>query len=192
MSRTFVRLTIGFGLLALSACASISPAGLIAASRLDPLGTPPDEIGVAVGVPDTVRLSSGDAVMRISLRGGSSASTILVSEEVLLQLVRDEGGTIPANAPDETVYVASLLPEDAARFAAAQAEIRRARESGVEGIGTLNVEVVGGCFVGPVPEGLPASTWLRTDPAGPFVPLTRRVDAFQATGGAVLDILSPC
>jgi hypothetical protein len=189
-------LFVGFALLALSACGSISPAGMLAASRLDPLGTLPEQIGVAVGVPDSVRLGPGDAVMQIAFRGGTPASSVLIEEEVPLQLARDGSGTIGPNAADEIVYLATLLPKDAAAFAEAQAAIREARSSGIEGSGMLNIRVTGGCYTGPRPDGLPTSSWLRTDPTGSFVPLTRRVDAFDAMGGAsalgVASILTPC
>lgn len=191
-----VRCFLGLGLLGLSACMSISPAGMIAASRVDPLAMPADQVSVAVGVPQAVRLAPGDAVMRIAFRGGAAAATVMIAEEVPLQLMRDAAGTIRANAADEVVYLASLLPQDAARFSDAQARIRDARASGVEGVGTLNIEIVGGCHTGPAPAELPASTWLRTDPSGAFVPLTRRADAFGALagagGGPMPGTLSPC
>jgi hypothetical protein len=195
MHRRSIHLCIAVGFFAVAACTGISPAGIIAARSLDPLGTPPDQIGIAVGVPGNVQLSSGDAVMRIAFRGGTLASTIVIEEEVRLQLAQDESGQIAANASDEVIYSASLLPRDAARFASAQQAIREAREKGVDGVGTLNIEVTGGCYVGAEPDGLPTSTWLRTDPSRPFVAMTQRVDAFEALGDAGLglrSILSPC
>ncbi|MGB0497911.1 MAG: hypothetical protein ACPGID_06190 [Rubricella sp.] len=186
----------GYALLGLAACGSISPAGMVAAGRLDPLGTPPDRIGVAVGVPETVRLGPGDAVMQIAFRGGTPASTVVIEEEVPLQLARDASRVIRPNSAGEIVYLATLLPEDAAAFAEAQAAIREARERGIDGSGTLGLRVIGGCYTGPRPDGLPTSSWLRTDPSGSFVPLTQRVDAFEAMGDAsafgVAGILTPC
>jgi len=180
----------------LSACSAVTPAGLIAASRLDPLGTPADQISVGVGVPLSVRLNSGDAVLRIAFRGGTSSSTVLIEEEVPLKLTIDRAGLIRANSADEQVYIASLAPEDAARFSAAQAAIKNARAQGAEGNGSLTVQVIRGCYRGTQPAGLPVSTWLRTSDADAFVPLTRQIDAFDTFGrdgtSAVRRILAPC
>lgn len=167
---------------ALTACTTISPSGMIAASRLDPLGTPPDRIAAAVGVPETIRLASGDAVLRIAFRGGDAASVAQVEEVVPLDFQ-----TATANAPSgregETVYVARLTPQNAGRFAAAQEQIRGLREQGVRGSGVLAVEIVSGCHVGPAPSTLPVSSWLQTNPADGFVQLTQGTDVFSVTDG---------
>ncbi|PWJ19075.1 hypothetical protein [Jannaschia seohaensis] len=47
-----------------ASCDAITPAGLVAASRLDPLGTPPADVALALAVPDALRLSNGDATLR--------------------------------------------------------------------------------------------------------------------------------
>lgn len=117
--------------------------------------------------------------MRITFRDNAAGSPVLINEEAPLQLTVDETGVIPVNGPDETLYLATLLPEDAARFAAAQADIRAARERGVDGSGSLSIELVGGCALREMPATLPLSTWLSTPPMKGYVPLTRRVDAFQ-------------
>ena len=179
-----------------SACTSISPAGLAAASRLDPLNTPPSEIAVAVGVPDTLRLADGDAVFRIAFRGGSEATPIAMDEAAPLDLsAPGEAGPRP-NATDERVYIARIPPADAPRIEAAQAEIRALRADGIKGEGALVIEVVGGCYIGAAPERLAISTWLRTSPTDGFVPLTRRQDIARGIGDAeaalLLATLDPC
>ena len=166
--------------LTLSACASVNPAGLIAASRLDPLNTPPAEIAVAVGVPGTVRLADGDAELRIAFTGGSAGSAVLVDEMAPLRLRPVTAGQPQPNSDGEIVYSARLAAEDAVRIAAAQAEIRALRARGIDGRGVLSVAVTGGCLLESPLRGLPVSTWLQTDPEDGFVSLTRRQDVFRA------------
>ena len=179
-----------------AACSTLNPAGLVAASRLDPLNTPPSEISVAVGVPETLRLADGDAEFRIAFRGGSAASTIMLDEVAPLRLsaVGSEGPR--PSASDETVYIARIAPEDAGRIAAVQQEIRDLRAAGTDGDGSLTVKVVGGCFVGAPPEEIAISTWLQTDPSDGFVQLTRRQDVTRALGARdaamLMSQLSPC
>jgi hypothetical protein len=174
----------------------MNPAGLIAASRLDPLNTPPSEIAVAVGVPQTLRLSNGDAEFRLSFQSDTAASTILLEETAPLQLVLSgEAGPRPSTA-DEIVYVARIAAADAPRIAALQNEIRTLRAAGTEGEGSLTVRVVGGCFVGPSPTDIAVSIWLQTDASDGFVQVARQQDISRAFGtrdAAMLRAqLSPC
>lgn len=193
--RPFVSL---FAVTALSACASVSPAGLIAAARLDPLNTPPNQIAVAVGVPQQFRLRSGDARLRISFKGGAAAATVQVQEAVPLQFARSGGARsdAPVGSAGEAVYIAHLAAEDADAFARAQAEIRALRQKGVAGNGSLNVEIVAGCYVGAPPARLPVSSWLETNAGDGFVALTRQVDLFASldskTASALRARLHPC
>ncbi|WP_407474641.1 hypothetical protein [Sulfitobacter sp. PM12] len=179
-----------------SACDTMNPAGLIAASRLDPLNTPPSEIEFAVGVPQTLRLTDGDAEFRIAFSGGTAVSTILIEETAPLLLIPGESTAPEPNAPDETVYIARIAPQDAARIAAAQREIRQLRSTGTQGDGSLTVRVVGGCFTSAPPTSIAVSSWLQTDPADGFVALTRQQDVARAIGArdaAILTAqLSPC
>lgn len=179
-----------------AACSTLNPAGLVAASRLDPLNTPPSEISVAVGVPETLRLADGDAEFRIAFRGGSAASTIMLEEVAPLRLSAAGSEGPRPSASDELIYIARIAPEDAGRIAAVQQEIRDLRAAGTDGDGSLTVRVVGGCFVGAPPEALAISTWLRTDPSDGFVQLTRRQDVTRAIGARdaamLMSQLSPC
>ncbi|MEM6325018.1 MAG: hypothetical protein AAF748_15120 [Pseudomonadota bacterium] len=182
--------------LAVSACGSMTPAGLIAASRLDPLNTPPGDIAVGVGVPETVLLSDGDAQFQLAFRVDPNSPVAAVEETVPLQLRRAEDSTSLANAPDEIVYEARFSAEDAGRIAAAQSEIRKLRADGVDGSGSISITLSGGCYTGAPLSTLPFSTWLKTKPDGRFAPLTRRVDVFRAlddeSAALLVENLRPC
>lgn len=182
--------------LTLSACASVNPAGLMAASRLDPLNTAPTEIAVAVGVPDTLRLADGDAVLYMGFKGGNAASTIVVEETVPLKVSPVTAGEPQPNSDGELVYAARLAPGDAARIARVQAEIKALRARGIEGQGTLSVAVTGGCLLEPTLDALPISTWLQTSSEDGFVSLTRQQDVFRVLGesdaAALRSHLTPC
>ena len=160
--------------LSLGACTSLTPAGLVAASRLDPLPTPPAAIAVAVGVPETVKLTDGDAEFALSFVPEDTRHAT-VSETVSLQVRPSTDGRPEPNSATETVYIAGFSETDAQRVAAAQAKIKAMKNSGVDGEGTLSIGVVGGCTKAPL-VSLPLSTWLRTDPDRAFVRLTRTQD----------------
>jgi hypothetical protein len=180
----------------LSACSALNPAGILAASRLDPLGTAPDRIALAIGLPQTVRLQTGDAVLRIAFTADDAGASPMIEQSVPLQ-IRPADDTAPApQASDQTVYLATVSRRDATRFAAAQAAIRNARARGVDGTGSLSVEVIGGCVTDPPLAALPVSTWIRTEPDAPFVALTRDVELFgmldRAQSAQLRERLKPC
>ena len=181
-----VRTIASLGALALAA--ACSPLGLADAARLDPLNTPPSSLGLAVGVPDRVELRDGDAVLRIAYAAGGET---LVDASVPLSVRKGlPGARVPA-LPGEVIYAVSLAPAEAARVAAAQAEIRALRAAGTEGEGTFSIAVAGGCRTTNALDALPVTTWLRTDPSVPYAPLTRRADALGALRAAGVTV-PPC
>lgn len=183
-------------LAALSGCSFVNPAGLIAASQLDPLSTAPSDITVGVGVPNTVQLANGDAEFRMLFRVDPSKSDAVVDETVRLEVGQAAPDPRISSAPDEVVYEARFSPENANRIAKAQSKIKALSESGIEGQGSIAISVIGGCFVGDRPEVLAFSTWLKVTPNGSFVPLTRQADLRDAlgrdAGAALLDNLTGC
>ena len=164
--------------LVLSACGSVTPAGLLAAARLDPLTTPPDALSVAVSVPPGVRLQDGDAALRLAFTPDDLTQAAPVDVTVPL-MVRADGAAPQPLVPRDAVYVLSLSAEDAAAMAAAQKQIIALRAADVEGAGSLAIDVTGGCVLSQMPEVLPVATWLRPEVDGNWVQLTRRRDVFQ-------------
>ncbi|MEM8822143.1 MAG: hypothetical protein AAGF30_00895 [Pseudomonadota bacterium] len=175
----------------LTGCTAVTMPGLRAASGLDPLTTPPEAIAVAVSLPNQMRLRDGDAVMRIALDGPNGP---LVSETVPLTLVETPGPS--GTASGDRVFVTGIEPAEAARFAAAQAEIRRLRATGIDGRGSLGVAITGGCLTAPLGDTLPVATWLRPGPDADFVLLTHRSDFLSSldaeTRAALRNGLAPC
>ncbi|MEM7733085.1 MAG: hypothetical protein AAF280_09915 [Pseudomonadota bacterium] len=156
-------------LLSLIACSSVTPAGLIAASRLDPLDSDANQIAIAVGVPNGLQLSDGDAQFQISFQ--SAAQAIVQTVPLRIRYATSTGP-----APDDesqTVYVADFSPENAAIITSAQSRIKALKAAGVDGKGSISISVVGGCVASKPPPELPVSTWLRTKPDRAFVRLTR-------------------
>ncbi|ABG32002.1 hypothetical protein CEP88_02120 [Roseobacter denitrificans] len=171
-----------------SACAAVTPRGVMEAARLDPLNTPPQELGLALSVPDTIVLKDGDAMVRLAL---SVAGEALVDARVPLSVQRAPEAILVSASQGEVIYAASLTPQNAAILAAAQAETRALRAAGTQGEGIFSIAVVGGCRTGDPLEALPVSTWLRTNPSASFVPLTRRMDVLDGLeGGGVM--VPPC
>ncbi|MEM7644863.1 MAG: hypothetical protein AAF366_20445 [Pseudomonadota bacterium] len=176
----------------LTGCSAVTLAGIDAAARLDPLGTPPDAISVAVAVPPQLQLRDGDAVLRIALAGPDGP---LVSETVPLRIV-PATDAVAGTSPADRLFVARVGPAEAARFAGAQAEIRRLRAADQGGRGSLTVAVRGGCLTAPLGDTLPVTTWLRPAPDADFVQLSRRSDVLARLDPDARDAfraaLSPC
>ena len=171
--KTLFLSVLAFSAVFLSACGSLSSRGLVAASQLDPVTTPPADVALAITVPQTLQLADGDAVLRISY--GDAARTIVDTEVPLTIAPATASVGIRAQLGD-TLYVARVAEGDAEIFAAAQEEIRALRPTVQDGRGTLAIMVTGGCRTGPPLNALPVSTWFQTHPAAEFVPLTRQMD----------------
>lgn len=165
--------------LALAACSPHSSGGQRPASGLGVLSTPPEKIAIAIGVPKALRLTTGDASLRIAFKGRGSSSTVQMEEIAPLQFTATAAGAPKASA-GETVYVARPAANDAARLAVVQKRIIAMRSLGRHATASLTVAITGGCYVGTVPPTMPVSTWLLTDPADGFLQLTHRADMFRA------------
>jgi len=178
-------------LLVLAGCGDVTPRGLLAAARLDPLGTDPGAIAAALEVPEMLRLRSGDAVLRLTFRDDDDALRI----DEAVELGVEEGARGLAPAEGTRLFTATIAPGDRARFADAQAAIRRLRAEGTRGAGSLSVRVTGGCLQAPLAVSLPVRTFLSVD-GGAFVPLTRRANLFDRLSAdearALRDRLAPC
>ncbi len=171
---------LGAFALALAGCSSISPAGMIAASRLDPLETPPSDLAVAVSVPRQMRLRDGDATMYLAFEPEDSSISPVAATAPLSVTTNGDGP--PSPRPEMLTYTFSFGPEAAAQLAATQTQIKNLRAQGVEGKGTLSIGVEGGCLTGDLDDHLLVATWLRTSPNADFVQMTRETD--------LLDVLS--
>ncbi len=176
LSRSFPALLL---VTAVVGCSTFSPAGLIAASRLDPLQTSPADISVAVSVPEDFAIQNGDAALFLGFVPEEADKWDPVAVTVPLSVDGEmQGPRQPEQG--EAIFVLNFAQSDASALAAAQHQIRALRAAGVEGKGTLSVSVEGGCWKTDPAETLPIATWLRTRPAGDFVALTRRTDLFEA------------
>ncbi|MEZ5557112.1 MAG: hypothetical protein R3E86_00985 [Pseudomonadales bacterium] len=178
----------------LSGCASLSPAGLIAAARLDPLETDPADLAVAAVVPLELRLRDGDVTLLFSY--APSGDDAAVDELFALRLVEPaDPATLGLNS-NERAYVADIAPEDRDRLRRAQATVRRYRAMGDDGSGTLALDLRGACFVGPRPDRLPFRGFLRTNRDDRFVQLVWRrnllTDLEAAQRDGLQTRLAPC
>lgn len=171
-----------FALLALTlaaSCSAVSRPDPSFAAPFDPLTAEPENIAVAIGVPESFQLRSGDARLSLSFAGGGAANVTRLEETVALDILPGVRGG-PKGDKGEQVYVLQIAAGDLGRLERAQAEILKLKAGGGDGLGSISVEVSGGCFTGPVPATLPVSSWLRTDPLQGFVRLSRSEDAFAA------------
>jgi hypothetical protein len=190
MKRTIFAVLIAAAVTA--ACGQVSPAGLVQAARLDPLETPPNDIFVAVGVPQSIQMRSGDASLYLGFQPNVGD---LVEATVPLARLENQIPPMPSRA-DQAVYVFGFAPDDADLLAQTQAQIRNLKAGGIDGTGTLSVLINGGCYVGELNDALLASTWLKTNPQAQFTQMTRSTSLFDmldaASSEAIKSGLVPC
>ena len=166
--------------LLLSGCLSVTPRGLVEMAGFDPLHMNPAELGAGLGVPDTIRLVDGDAMISMSyqVRG---EPTPRVNERFLLELSdsTEVSGT-PLPGKGERIYVGRLSRLDAIRMKDVQQRILRYRSEGLAGQGSFSVSLRGGCTTAPQLASLPFRTFVKTRPDAAYVETTRRADFLAA------------
>lgn len=160
----------------LSGCLSVTPRGLIEMAGFNPLQMDPTELGAGLGVPDTIRLLDGDAMitMTYQVRGESAPR---VNEMFLLELSDSTGvaGT-PLPVEGERIYIGRLSRLDALRMKDVQERILRYRSEGLSGQGSFSVSLRGGCTTTPLLARLPFRTFVKTRADAAYVETTRRTD----------------
>jgi len=171
----------------LSGCGSITPGGLIAASRLDPLETSPSNLSFAVSVPEALRLRDGDAELELAFLPDGNTPDQPVAVNVPLSLRAGPDGPRQAE-PGETIYVLSLTPNAATQVSVWQGQVKALRARGIEGKGSLGIGMAGGCLIRPLTDGFPFATWIRTDAGAEYVQLTRNADLFKLLDAEKLDL----
>lgn len=161
---------------ALAGCLSVTPGGIMEAARFDPLTTNPADFGAGLGVPDTIRLSDGDAMMMLTYSVAGEAGP-RVNERFVLEVAESTGvaGTPTPNS-DERIYVARLSHTDVLRMKDVQARIQSYKLEGIEGKGSFSIGLQGGCATRLPLTTLPVRTFMRTRSGSPHVEIMRRTD----------------
>lgn len=160
--------------LLLTGCSTVSPSGLIAVARLDPLETDPSDISIAVGVPEVLRLADGDAQLFFGFAPSGANTPSPVSATVPLTVSTEAESLTPIAG--QAIYVFGFAVSEASQLSAVQNRIKALKDQGLTGTGTLSVAITGGCLTGTLDNGLPVATWIQTSSDGGFTPLTRPTD----------------
>ncbi len=163
----------GLASLILAGCSAISPSGLVAAARLDPLETNPNDISIAVGVPEVLHLANGDAQLFFGFAPDGTNTPSPVGTTVPLTVSTETGPLTPIAG--QAIYVFGFATSEAAQLSAVQDRMKALKEQGVMGTGTLSVAITGGCLTGTL-DDLPVATWIQTSPDSGFAQLTRPTD----------------
>lgn len=154
----------------LTACSSLTPAGMRAVAGLDPIETDPARLTAAIGVDEAFRLRTGDAKLSISYRTDKMSSPV-VSEEFKLVISASTGTDSIEPHAGEAIFVARIAEEDLARARDAQSRIKTLKQAGA-GTGELSVSVSSGCLTKAMPDKVPLRTFIRSEEAAKFVQLT--------------------
>ena len=148
------------GLIALTACASLSPMSLTKLVGLNPLDIAPEQMSVAAVMPVPLRLRTGDVVLHFAMDAPAPYGP--VNETLPLEIVAgDNAPGVSASPSFERIQVARVAQADVARLAAAQAKARAFQATGrKDGHGSISVTISGGCRDGAIipVRWLPSST----------------------------------
>ncbi len=152
------------GLIALTACASLSPMALTKLVGLNPLDIAPEQMSVAAVMPVPLKLRTGDVVLHFAMDAPAPYGP--VNETLPLEIVAgDNAPGVSASPSFERIQVARIAQADVARLAAAQAKAFQATGR-KDGHGSISVTISGGCRDGAInPGALVAELYMRSKPA---------------------------
>ena len=164
----------------LTGCMTVTPRALVAMAGFDPLHMNPAELGAGLGVPRSIRLADGDAMIAMTWQVRGEAAP-RVNERFLLQIAdSSEVAGSPPPTGEERTYIGRLSALDATRMKDVQARILRYKSEGLVGQGSFSISLRGGCTTAPPLTELPFRTFVKTRSDRSWIETTRRSD-FVAT-----------
>ena len=164
----------------LSGCLSVTPRGLVEMAGFDPLQMNPAELGAGLGVPSSIRLADGDAMIELAWQVQGEPGP-RVNERFLLEISdSSELASTPMPARGERIYIGRLSGLDSVRMKDVQQRILRYRAEGLEGRGSFSISLRGGCTSAPPLTELPFRTFVKTRSESSWVEMTRRTDIVAA------------
>jgi|GEM_PF-6163424 len=169
--------------LGLAACDGVPSATRSALSDFDVLATDVADLRFVVEQPQTVPLK-----VAATLNIGIDTPDGTRAEVFDLRAISDAS---PQGGLTQTSY--SISPDDRARFAQAQQDIRTLKTTYPDDSkGTLSVGATG-CLTGPKPEGrLPVSVYLAVSDDAPLLPVLQDQDLGQVARAAGVETIGPC
>ena len=172
-------------LVPLGGCLSVTSGGLATMPNFNPLHMNPADLGAGLGVPDTIRLADGDAIITMTYQLRSEPS-LRVNERFLLELSESVAvaGTL---SPDqgERIYIGRLSRLDSMRMKDVQKRILGYESEGLSGRGSFSISLRGGCTTAPPLATLPFRTFVKTGSDAAYVEMTRRSDLVASFSAAV-------
>jgi hypothetical protein len=146
----------------------------------NPLQMNPAELGAGLGVPQSIRLADGDAMIAMTWQVRGEAAP-RVNERFLLQISdSSEIVGMPPPLRGERIYVGRLSSLDSVRMRDVQERILRHKSEGLVGQGSFSINLRGGCTTAPPLTELPFRTFVKTGSDSSWIETTRRSD-FVAT-----------
>ena len=168
--------------LALTAgCSSVVPSTIARLNAISPMEADPQDIAIALDLPDTVGITQGSAQMLMTATRRDTEQTS--SETYILATMHGSDGS--------TIY--AIAEADFGRIRAQQTLIQQWKEeAGRATSGSVGVNLKG-CSIGDGPdEDDVMSIRIRTDTDGPFFPLVRDTPVKKVLEFTEIGALEPC
>jgi hypothetical protein len=178
-------------LVLLPGCATTPVSSMAKLARTDFTTIDPVALRVAVKASQSLKPRRGG----VKLKLGGSLDGAEQQHEFVLAEVTDPAELASLRAevtPGTAVHAFRLEPADVSRLVAIRSEMLAAKQRGAKGSLTIGVSA-DGCRLGPLPDKVLLTTYLRTGPVDEFFALMRDVDPFQGVDLAQRDAkLPPC
>ncbi|KPF95790.1 hypothetical protein IP86_18060 [Rhodopseudomonas sp. AAP120] len=157
---------------ALTACSSVPVTSMVKLARTDLSATDPAALRIAVRLPQGLRPRR--VTLRVTIAVGADKR-----EQAFVLADLDDAGELLSLAGEVTndtmIYAFRIAPADVPRLLAVRDEMAAHKAKGERGSLTIDVGAEA-CRLGALPAKTLITTYLKTEHAGDFFPLTRDVD----------------
>jgi hypothetical protein len=178
-------------LLLLPGCASTPVTSMVKLARTDFTTIDPSALRVAVKAPESVKPRRGGVKLKLA----ATLDGTKQQHEFVLGDLADPAELLSLRAEvsrGTAIHAYRLESADVARLTALRVEMLAAKQRGAKGSMTIGVGA-DGCRLGPLPDKVLLTTYLRTEAEGEFFALARDVDLRETLNGEALDAkLPPC
>jgi hypothetical protein len=180
--------------LGLSACASVNPIALAKLSAFDPLSADPQKIAVAARLPNTLKLRTGDLVMRILTDQTTGPNSINEAFYLAVSDVATRNAVLIIPEANERLQTAKIASQDFERLRSTLAKARALKAaSNGKGVGSIQFLAENGCKTGKIGDApLLLNIYVQTEPNGEWVHFIRSLDLRQALGEDRLAKIPDC
>lgn len=175
-----------------TACVSMPLGSMWKLRNLDILNTDPKDLKIAVGTNPLVQLQDGSTSLSIAFNSDHAKHNFSYKLLATVKPNAEVGNLKNKISSDSALTLFYLAEKEAEKLKLAQNRIRSVRDLGVEGNGSLSIDIHTGCLSAPPPTSLPTDIYAQFDRQQGFIKMQSNLDLMQMAEKAQQEFWVQC